>query len=45
MFVGAKMLGSSYFEISTLATLGFVGAVLAASVGASLMHPKKGRSA
>ena len=40
MFVGAKMLGSGYVEISTLATLGFVGVVLAVSVGASLVKPK-----
>ena len=41
MFVGAKMLASGYFEISTVAALGFVAIVLAASVGASVMFPKK----
>lgn len=41
MFVGAKMLASGYFEISTVAALGFVAVVLAASVGASVMFPKK----
>ena len=39
VFVGAKMLGSSFVEISTVATLGFVAAVLATSVGASLIKP------
>jgi tellurite resistance protein TerC len=42
MFVGAKMLASGYYEMSTLATLGFVAAVLTLSAGASLLHPKKG---
>ncbi len=41
MFVGAKMLASGYVEIPTLAALGFVAVVLAASVGASMVHPKK----
>jgi tellurite resistance protein TerC len=41
MFVGAKMLASGYLEIPTLAALGFVGVVLAISVGASMIHPKK----
>ncbi len=41
MFVGAKMLASGYFEISTVAALGFVAVVLAASVGASVVFPKK----
>ena len=41
MFVGAKMLASNYLEIPTLATLAFVALVLAVSVGASLVHPKK----
>ncbi len=40
-FVGVKMLASGYYELSTLSTLGFVGAVLAVSVGASIVHPKK----
>lgn len=40
-FVGLKMLASGYYEMSTLATLGFVGLVLAVSVGASLAHPRK----
>jgi tellurite resistance protein TerC len=40
MFVGAKMLGSSYVEIPTLATLGIVGLVLAVSIGASLLKPR-----
>lgn len=44
-FVGAKMLASAYIEIPTLVTLGVVGAVLAASVGASLINPKKGAQA
>ena len=41
MFVGAKMLGSSYVEIPTLATLGIVGLVLAVSIGASLLKPRQ----
>lgn len=41
MFVGAKMLASGYFEISTVTALGFVAVVLAASVGASMVFPKK----
>jgi len=41
MFVGAKMLASGYVEIPTLAALGFVAVVLAVSVGASMVHPKK----
>jgi len=41
MFVGAKMLGSSYVEIPTLATLGIVGLVLAVSIGASLLKPRR----
>jgi tellurite resistance protein TerC len=40
MFVGAKMLGSAYLEIPTTVTLGVVAAVLAISVGASLLKPK-----
>ncbi len=40
MFVGAKMLGSSYVEIPTVATLGIVGLVLAVSIGASLLKPR-----
>jgi tellurite resistance protein TerC len=45
IFVGGKMLGSAYYELSTLATLGFVGAVLAVSIGASLIYPQKNRTA
>ena len=41
MFVGAKMLGSSYVEIPTVATLGIVGLVLAVSIGASLLKPRR----
>jgi len=41
MFVGAKMLASGYYQISTLAALGFVGVVLAVSVGASMAYPGK----
>ena len=41
MFVGAKMLGSAYVEIPTVVTLGIVGLVLGASVGASLVRPKR----
>jgi tellurite resistance protein TerC len=41
MFVGAKMLGSSYVEIPTVATLGIVGLLLAVSIGASLLKPRR----
>jgi tellurite resistance protein TerC len=41
MFVGAKMLGSSYVEIPTVVTLGIVGLVLAVSIGASLLKPRR----
>jgi tellurite resistance protein TerC len=41
MFVGAKMLGSSYVEIPTVATLAIVGLVLAVSIGASLLKPRR----
>ncbi len=41
MFVGAKMLSSGYIEIPTTVTLGIVAAVLASSVGASLLNPKR----
>jgi tellurite resistance protein TerC len=41
VFVGAKMLSSNYVEIPTVATLGIVGVVLLASVGASLLKPRK----
>jgi tellurite resistance protein TerC len=41
MFVGAKMLGSSYVEIPTVVTLGIVGLVLAVSIGASLLTPRR----
>ena len=42
MFVGAKMLLSHYYEIPTVVALGIVAGVLAVSVLASLMHPRKG---
>ena len=41
MFVGAKMLASGYYEISTLVALAFVGVILAVSVGASMCFPKR----
>jgi tellurite resistance protein TerC len=41
VFVGAKMLGSSYVDIPTTVTLAIVGVVLAASIGASLVKPRK----
>jgi tellurite resistance protein TerC len=40
VLVGLKMIAADYFPISTLVTLGVVGAVLAASVVASLLYPK-----
>ena len=44
-FVGVKMLASGYYELSTLVTLGVVGAVLTVSVGASLLHPRTRKAA
>jgi len=41
VFVGLKMLLSSYYPIPTEAALGVVAVVLAISVLASLMHPRK----
>jgi tellurite resistance protein TerC len=41
MFVGTKMLSSAYVEIPTVVTLAVVGVVLAVSVGASLLRPRK----
>jgi len=41
IFIGAKMLVSHYYEIPTGVALGVVGGLLALSVAASLIHPKK----
>ena len=41
MFIGAKMLASHYYRIPTEAALAVVGAVLAISVLASVLHPQK----
>ena len=41
ILIGLKMLTADYFRISTLATLGVVAAVLAASIVASLVRPEK----
>jgi tellurite resistance protein TerC len=41
MLVGAKMLASNYVEIPTTMTLGIVGVVLAVSVAASLLKPRR----
>jgi tellurite resistance protein TerC len=41
IFVGAKMLASHYVEIPTAWALGIVLLVLAASIAASLLHPRK----
>ena len=40
-FIGVKMLISGYYQIPTGVALGVVVAVLATSVGASLLLPKK----
>jgi len=40
IFVGAKMLASHYYQISTALTLAVVAGVLLASVTASLLHPR-----
>lgn len=42
--IGVKMLASHYVEIPTIWALGFVLLVLATSVAASVLRPKKGRS-
>jgi tellurite resistance protein TerC len=41
IFIGAKMLVSHYYEIPTAMALGVVGGVLAVSVAASLVFPRK----
>jgi tellurite resistance protein TerC len=41
MFIGVKMLASHYYRIPTEFALGVVGAVLALSVLASIVHPRK----
>ena len=41
MFIGAKMLVSHYYRIPTEAALAVVGAVLAISILASILHPQK----
>ena len=41
MFVGAKMLLSHYYEIPTVVALGSVAGVLAVSVLASVVHPRR----
>lgn len=42
ILVGLKMIGSHYFNVPTEWALGIVLAVLASSIAASLMSPKKG---
>lgn len=41
MFVGAKMLASHFLDIPVAVTLGVIAAVLAISIGASLIWPQK----
>ena len=41
MFVGAKMLASHYFDVPVGITLAVIAAVLAISIGASLIWPQK----
>jgi tellurite resistance protein TerC len=41
VFVGLKMLGSSYFDVSIGVSLGFIGAVLLLSVIASVLIPER----
>jgi tellurite resistance protein TerC len=41
ILIGLKMLTADYFRISTLATLGAVAAVLAASIVVSVAKPEK----
>jgi tellurite resistance protein TerC len=45
ILVGVKMIGSHYVNVPTEWTLGIVLAVLASSIAASLMSPKKGATA
>jgi tellurite resistance protein TerC len=40
IFIGAKMVGSNYYQIPTVVALGVVAAVLLVSVLASLVHPR-----
>jgi len=40
IFIGAKMVGSDYFQIPTGVALGVVAGVLLASVLASVLHPR-----
>ena len=41
IFIGAKMLGENYFDLSIQAELGIIAAVLLASVVASVIFPKE----
>jgi tellurite resistance protein TerC len=41
IFIGVKMLASSYFEIPIVVALGMVAGVLAASVGLSVIFPER----
>jgi len=45
ILVGLKMIGSHYFNVPTEWALGIVLAVLASSIAASLMSPRKGATA
>jgi tellurite resistance protein TerC len=40
IFIGAKMVGSNYYQIPTVVALGVVAGVLLVSVLASLLHPR-----
>jgi tellurite resistance protein TerC len=40
IFIGAKMMGSHYYQIPTVVALGLVAGVLLVSVLASLLHPR-----
>jgi tellurite resistance protein TerC len=40
IFIGAKMMGSHYYQIPTVVALGVVAGVLLVSVLASLLHPR-----
>jgi tellurite resistance protein TerC len=44
-FVGVKMLGERWFELDIILSLGIILGVLAISVAASMIWPKKGESA
>lgn len=45
VFVGAKMLGASWFELPPWVSLALIATVLAATIAASMLNPKRRRDA